>query len=168
MSLSCGEFPRRGDSLKSQSKRNLKIKAELTDQRPKKVPKREPNKQRLPRTLILEPAWKEKDTTWSKSCGASWVDNGSKQRARKATPTSRMALGTGMEAKCNNMEQKANKYCFYYVFASFWGRLGLTRAPQREPEKATRAPRSALGTGMEAKCNNMEPKAKHIDFAQAF
>ena len=113
VSLSCGEFHRRGDSLKSQSKRNLKIKAELRDQRSKKVPKREPNKQRLPRTLLLEPAWKEKDTPWSKSCGASWVDNGSKQRARKATPTSRMALGTGMEAKCNNMEQKAKKYCFY-------------------------------------------------------
>ena len=113
VSLSCGEFHRRGDSLKGQSKRNLKIKTELRDQHSKKVPKREPNKQRLPRALLLEPAWKEKDTTWSKSCGASWVDKGSKHRARKATPTSRMALGTGMEAKCNNMEQKAKTYCVY-------------------------------------------------------
>ena len=66
VSLSCGEFHRRGDSLESQSKRNQKIKAELKDQRSKKVPKREPNKQRLPRTLLLEQAWKEKETTWSK------------------------------------------------------------------------------------------------------
>ena len=44
----------------------------------------------------------------------------------------------------------------------------MTTDPQREPEKATRAPRRALGTGMEAKCSNMEPKAKSIDFTQVF
>ena len=86
----------------------------------------------------------------------------------KATRASRRALGTGMEAKCNNMEPKAKNIDFSMVFDPFWGRLGLTRAPQREPEKATRAPRSALGTGNEATCSNMEPKAKHLDFAQVF
>ena len=44
----------------------------------------------------------------------------------------------------------------------------MTRAPQREAEKATRAPRRALGTSMEAKCSNMEQKAKTIDFTMVF
>ena len=48
------------------------------------------------------------------------------------------------------------------------GRVGLTTAPSREPEKAPRAPRRVLRTGMEAKCSNMEPKAKIIDFTQVF
>ena len=44
----------------------------------------------------------------------------------------------------------------------------MTTDPQREPEKATRAPRRALGTGMEAKCSNMEPKVKNTDFIKVF
>ena len=102
--------------------------------------------------------------------GASWVDNGSKQRARKATPTSRIALGTGMEATCCNIEQKALKkdIDFIWCFDKFLGRVWLTTAPQREPEKAPRAPRRAHGTGMETTCSNMEPKVKSIDFIQVF
>ena len=49
-----------------------------------------------------------------------------------------------------------------------FGRLGLTRAPQRESEKAMRAPRRVLGTGMEAKCSNMGPKVKSINFTKVF
>ena len=40
----------------------------------------------------------------------------------------------------------------------------MTTAPQREPQKATRALRRALGTGMETKCSKMEQKAKTIEF----
>ena len=40
----------------------------------------------------------------------------------------------------------------------------MTRAPQREPEKATRAPRRALGKGIEAKCSNVEQKVENIGF----
>ena len=66
------------------------------------------------------------------------------------------------------MEPKVKNIDFTQVFYMILGRVGLTRAPQREPEKATRAPRRALGTGMEAKCSNMEPKAKNFDFTQVF
>ena len=44
----------------------------------------------------------------------------------------------------------------------------MTMAPQREPEKATRAQRRALGSGMEAKCSQMEQKVKIIDLTKVF
>ena len=63
---------------------------------------------------------------------------------------------------------KKLKVLILHVFDEFWEGVGLTTAPSREPEKATRAPRRALGTGMEAKCSNMEQKAKIIDFTMVF
>ena len=93
----------------------------------KTAPQREPEKQREPRGELLEQAWKQNTATWSKTfntlfihfvltiLGASWVDNGSTKRARKATPAPRRALGTGMEAKCSNMEQKVKTSNFIKV-----------------------------------------------------
>ena len=72
-----------------------------------------------------------------------------------------------MEATCNNMEQKVkhnNLIIILLIFGASWVENGSTKRAR----KATRAPRRALGTGMEAKCSNMEPKAKHIDFIKVF
>ena len=73
----------------------------------------------------MEQAWKQNAATWSKKLkllillrfvvGASSVDNGSTKRAGKATPAPRRALGTGMGAKCSNMEPKAKNIDFTMV-----------------------------------------------------
>ena len=96
--------------------------------------------------------------------GASWVENGSTKRARKATRAPRRALGTGMEAKCSNMEQKVKTSIFIKVFLMIVGASWVEHGSTKRARKATRAPRRALGTCMEAKCSNMEQKAKAIDF----
>ena len=100
--------------------------------------------------------------------GASWVDKGSTKRARKATPAPRRAFGTGMEAKWSNMEQEVKNIDFTRVVLMIFGASWVDNGSKQRARKATRAPRRALGTGMEAKCSNMEPKAKHIDFTQVF
>ena len=100
--------------------------------------------------------------------GASWVDNGSIKRARKATPASRIALGTSMEAKSSNMEPKALHIDFMKVFLMSFGASWVDNGSKQRARKATPAPRIALGTSMEAKCSNMEQKAEHIDFIKGF
>ena len=100
--------------------------------------------------------------------GASWVDNGSKQRAQKATRAPRRALGTGMEAKCSNMEQKAKTIDLIVVFLMILGASWVENGSTKRAREATRAPRRALETGMEAKCSSMEQKAKTIDFTMFF
>ena len=100
--------------------------------------------------------------------GASWVENGSTKRAREATRAPRRALETGMEAKCSNMEQKAKTIDLIVVFLMIFGASWVENGSTKRARKATPAPRRALGTGMEAKCSNMELKAKIIDFTQFF
>ena len=92
--------------------------------------------------------------------GSSWVENGSTKRARKATSAPRRALGTGMEAKCSNMEQKVKTSNFIKVFLRIVGASWVENGSTKRARKATPAPRRALGTGMEAKCSNMEQKVK--------
>ena len=53
--------------------------------------------------------------------GASWVENGSTKRARKATRALRRVLGTGMGATCRNIEQKAKHTDFIQVVLMVWG-----------------------------------------------
>ena len=100
--------------------------------------------------------------------GASWVEKGSTKRARKATRASRRALGTCMEAKCSNMEQKAKTIDFLEVFLMIVGASWVENGSTKRAREATRAPRRALETGMEAKCSNIEQKAKIIDFRKVF
>ena len=73
-----------------------------------------------------------------------------------------------MEATCNNMEQKVKHVNFIKVVLLIFGEGWVENGSTKRARKATRAPRRALGTGMEAKCSNMEPKAKNIDFTQVF
>ena len=100
--------------------------------------------------------------------GSSWVENGSTKRARKATPAPRRALGTGMEAKCSNMEQKAKTIDFLEVFLMIVGASWVENGSTKRAREATRAPRRALGAGMEARCSNIEQKAEIIDFTKVF
>ena len=100
--------------------------------------------------------------------GSSWVDNGSTKRARKATRAPRRALGAGMEAKCSNMEQKAKTIDFIVVFLMILEASWVENGSTKRAREATRAPRRALETGMEAKRSNMEQKAKIIDFTKVF
>ena len=51
---------------------------------------------------------------------ASWVENGSTKRARKATRAPRRALETGMEAKCSNKEQEAQIIDCTTVLGRVW------------------------------------------------
>ena len=100
--------------------------------------------------------------------GVSCVDKGSTKRARKATRAPRRALGTCMEAKCSNMEQKVKTIDLIVVFLMILGASWVENGSTKRAREATRAPRRALGTGMEAKCSNMEQKAKIIDFTRVF
>ena len=78
--------------------------------------------------------------------GASWVDNGSKQRARKATRAPRRALGTGMEAKCSNMEQKVKPSNFIKGFLMIVGASWVENGSTKRARKATPASRRAFGS----------------------
>ena len=75
-----------------------------------------------------------------------------------------------MEATCNNMEQKVKHVNFVKVvlliFGASW--VEVENGSTKRARKATRASRRALGTCMEAKCSNMEQKAKNIDFTKVF
>ena len=95
--------------------------------------------------------------------GASWVDKGSTKRARKATRAPRRALGTCMEAKCSNMEQNAKIIDLIVVFLMILGSSWVENGSTKRARKATRGPRRALGTGMEAKGSKIEQNAKRID-----
>ena len=100
--------------------------------------------------------------------GASWGGNGSTKRARKATPAPRRALGTGMEAKCSNMEQKVKTSNVIKGFLMILGASWVENGSTKRAREATTAPRRAFGTCMEAKCSNIEQKDKTSNLSKVF